>query len=108
MSNVRLEIGGREFSVACAEGEEDHVTMLGRKIDEKLRKMGGAAGQGESRMLLFAALLLADENHDLATRDGAPAPAEDHGPLFERLVEGVEAAAGRLEKLAGQLEQASR
>ena len=108
MSNVKLDIGGREFSVACAAGEEAHVTMLGQRIDDKLRDMGGAAGQGESRMLLFAALMLADENHELRDRDGAPKPAEDHGPALARLVGGIEGAAGRLEKLAETLEAAAR
>jgi cell division protein ZapA len=108
MSNVSLEIGGRNFNVASADGEEEHIKALGRKIDEKLRAMGGAAGQSESRMLLFAALLLADENHDLRTRDGAPEPVEDHGPAVEKLVSGIESAAARLEKLAEHLEQAAR
>ena len=108
MSNVSLDIGGRAFSVASADGEEEHIKMLGRKIDQKLNAMGGASGQSESRMLLFAALLLADENHELLTRDGAPPPPEDHGPAVEKLVSGIEAAAGRLEKLAEHLERASR
>ena len=79
MSNVSLEIGGRQFSVASADGEEEHVALLGRRIDEKLRAMGGAGGQSESRMLLFAALLLADEIHEMTVRGGAPDPADD-GP----------------------------
>ena len=114
MSNVKLDIGGREFSVACAAGEEAHVTMLGQLIDDKLRDMGGAAGQGESRMLLFAALMLADENHELRNRDGTPEPnedpksAEDQGPALARLVGGIEDAAGTLEKLAETLEAAAR
>ena len=68
MSNVTLEIGGRQFSVASADGEEAHVTALGRMIDDKLRAMGGAGGQSESRMMLFAALLLADEIHEIKSR----------------------------------------
>ena len=58
MSNVTLSIGGREYAVACAEGEEAHVTGLGRLIDAKLATMGGGSGQAEIRSLLFAALLL--------------------------------------------------
>ena len=29
MSNVTLSIGGRSYTVACAEGEESHVLGLG-------------------------------------------------------------------------------
>ena len=107
MSNVSLEIGGRQFSVASADGEEEHVALLGRRIDEKLRAMGGAAGQSESRMLLFAALLLADEIHEMTVRGGAPASADD-GSAVAKVAEGIEAAARRIENLALSLEQAAR
>ncbi|QGN53429.1 cell division protein ZapA [Novosphingobium sp. Gsoil 351] len=107
MSNVSLEIGGRQYSVASADGEEEHVAMLGRRIDEKLRAMGGAAGQSESRMLLFAALLLADEIHEMTVRGGAPAPP-DNGPALARIADGIDAAARRIENLAASLEAAAR
>ena len=106
MSNVNLEIGGRQFSVASADGEEQHVQLLGRRIDDKLRAMGGAAGQSESRMLLFAALLLADEIHEMTVRGGAPAP-EDTGPALAKVAEGIDAAARRLENLAAHLERSA-
>ena len=106
MSNVTLEIGGRSFSVASADGEEQHVATLGRMIDDKLRAMGGAAGQSESRMLLFAALLLADEIHEMTERGIAPVPKND-GPELERIARGIEDAATRIENLAAHLEQAA-
>ena len=105
MSNVSLEIGGRQYSVASADGEEEHVALLGRRIDEKLRSMGGASGQSESRMLLFAALLLADEIHEMTVRGGAPAPADD-GPALAKNAERIDAAALQIENLATHLEQA--
>lgn len=105
MSNVNLHIGGRSYNVTCAPGEEEHVAMLGRHIDEKVRTMGGAAGQSESRSLLFAALLLADDLHELRHRDGAPPP--DNTAEIERLCGAIDAAAERLEKLAEHLEQAA-
>ena len=40
MSNVTLLIGGRSYSVACAEGEEAHVEGLGQLIDGKIRDLG--------------------------------------------------------------------
>lgn len=98
MSNVNLTIGGRSFTVASADGEETHIEMLGRMIDDRLKKMGGAAGQSESRMLLFAALILADELHE-AHKGAAPT-----GPSAA-VVERVEALAARVEKLAASLEQ---
>ena len=106
MSNVTLEIGGRQFSVASADGEEQHVTALGRMIDDKLRAMGGASGQSESRMLLFAALLLADEIHEIKARGGVPLPADDT-PELERIARGIEDAATRITNLAAALERAA-
>ena len=106
MSNVALEIGGRAFSVASADGEEEHIKLLGRRIDDKLRAMGGASGQSESRMLLFAALLLADEIHEMTERGVAPVPKND-GPELERIARIVEDAAARVENLAATLESAA-
>ena len=104
MSNVALHIGGRAFTVACAAGEEDHITALGRIIDGKLHAMGAAAaGQNETRMLLFAALLLADELHE--TRNGPNAPPPPPEPVEDPvLAERLEAIAGALEKCALHLE----
>jgi len=98
MSNVALSIGGRQFTVACAAGEEDHVRELGRAIDSRLSAMGDPRGQNESRMLLFAALLLADELHEAKSAPAAPPPAT--AGLADRLG----AIATRLENLADLLE----
>lgn len=97
MSNVTLNIGGRQYLVACAAGEEDHVTRLGETIEAKVREIG-AAGNNEVRLLLFAALLLADENHELKAR-GSAAPTSA-GPSAAALT----ALADRLEKCASALE----
>jgi len=99
MSNVTLHIGGRSFTVACAEGEEAHVAGLGRMIDSKLAAMGDMTGQSEGRMLLFAALLLADEVHEARFRGPAQADAPPEG-LAGRL----DSIAARLENLAATLE----
>lgn len=104
MSNVQLTIGGRAYTVSCQDGQEGHITRLGQAIEAKISTLKGNAGQNEARTLLFAALLLADETHELRNRlaavppptlplDGPPLPAE----RFEALAE-------RLEKLAESLE----
>lgn len=102
MSNVTLPIGGRNFTVASADGEESHVEMLGRMIDDRLKRLGGASGQSETRMLLFASLLLADELHE--AHKGVVPPPAPAGPTPELLAK-VEALAARAEKLAAALEE---
>ncbi len=117
MSNLTLKIGGRDYTVACADGEEAHVSALGRLIDDKVQQMGNAA-QSEPRQLLFAALLLADELHEARGRPGSapaaatatpsaatPAPQPAADPLAaERHAEVLEAIALRLENCAAALE----
>jgi cell division protein ZapA len=100
MSNVKLDIGGRTFTVACAAGEEDHVTDLGRMIASKITTMGDFSSQSETRMLLFAALLMADELHEAHAR---PAPAHEPA-LSEGAARRLETIAERLENLAARLE----
>lgn len=101
MSNVTLTIGGRDYAVACDPGEEAQVARLGAMIDAKLTSMGTAASQGETRNLLFAALLLADEVHEL--KRGAPAagqpanPTPDHADALERIAARLESCASALE-----------
>ncbi len=98
MSNVTLQIGGRSYTVACAEGEETHVAALGGIIAEKVGRMG--PGHSEARQLLFAALLLADELDEARGRaaPASPAPSPSPDPAI------LEALADRLEKCAATLE----
>ena len=114
MSNVTLDIAGHSFTIACAEGEEDHVLMLGRMIDEKLGQMPNVSGQSETRMLLFSSLLLADELHELKFRqETSPSPppasaAAAPGPVSEGppdLPERLEHLAHKFENLAALLER---
>ena len=105
MSNVTLSIGGRSFTVACAEGEEAHILGLGTTIDGKLAAMDGMAGQSESRMLLFAALLLADELHEAAANPSSgPQPALEARDAMPQLAQRLGALAAKVENLADRLE----
>lgn len=104
MSNVNLAIGGRTFTVACADGEEAHITELGAMIDAKV-VASGAIAQNETRMLLFAALMLADEMHEvrgqLAQAVATHAQGGEAGAELEARIDHV---ARRLEALAEELE----
>lgn len=107
MSNVTLTIGGRPFTVSAADGEESHIEMLGRMIAERVTRGGGSPGQSEPRMLLFAALMLADELHDAHRQAPAPQaemPAGEARPAAE-VIARIENLAARVEKLAAHLEE---
>jgi cell division protein ZapA len=98
MSKVNLIIGGRDYAVACAAGEEDHVRYLGGLIEDKLESLPPATAQSETRVLLFAALLLADEVSEL--REQVPPEGGQNGGQDMRLAERLDAIAQRLEALA--------
>ena len=104
MSDVSLEVGGRKYTVACADGQEAHVQRLASVIDEKLGTMGANLSSQEAKNLLFAALLLADEL-DEAKRatPAAPPPAETDFD-GERLATQLERIASALENAAQVLE----
>jgi cell division protein ZapA len=115
MSNVNLTIGGRSFTLACADGQEGHVEGLGRLIDEKVAA-AGAVGQTETRMLLFAAIMLADEVHNLreqkaatpATPPPAPTANEDSMALPPEMLDRLAKIADSIENLASLLEEAPK
>ena len=98
MSNVNLSIGGRPYTVACGDGEEPHIERLVRMKDEKLARLPNIAGQSEPRLLLFAALFLADELHELRSRLPSSSAGEAAvGEALERVAETLESVASRLE-----------
>ena len=76
MSDVKLAVGGRNYTVSCADGQEDHVQRLAGIIDGKLASMGANLSSNEAKNLLFAALLVADEL-DEAKRAAEPPPEPD-------------------------------
>ncbi len=99
MAEVDLTIAGRPYRVACRAGEEENLRAAGALVDAKSREaIAGLGTLSESRQLLFAALLLADQivdgRHELV--DTGPDPA---------LVERAERLAERLESLADGLEK---
>lgn len=103
MSNVTISIGGRHYTVACGDGEEAHIERLGRLIDGKVADLANMGGQSEARTLLFAALLLADEVHELTSGKGRAAASEQEkhaNEALDRVAETLETLAERLENEA--------
>lgn len=103
MASVDIEIASRKYAVACRDGEQEHVRSVAAIVDQKAKDAATALGSlGESRQLLFASLLLADEIQELRNSGGvspAPAAAPDPalGQALERLAERIERIAAALE-----------
>lgn len=65
MPQVSIQIASRTYELACGEGEEERVQELAAYVDEKVgelrRQLPGAP---EIKLMVFAALLLADESRE--------------------------------------------
>jgi cell division protein ZapA len=97
MATIEVEVAGRRYSVACRDGDEEHLRSLAAVVDRRAQDAAEALGSlGEARQLLFASLLLAD---DLQGGVKPPAP-----PADPRVAEALEQLAERVESLADGLE----
>lgn len=66
MPEVEIEVGGRRFEVACQPGEEDYLNSAASALDKEASSIGDQLGRlSESRMLLLAGLMLADQAGNL-------------------------------------------
>ena len=73
MSQVTFNVGDKNYTIACAEGEETQVVKLAAMVDQKLKALGDNVSASPAQNMLFAALLLADE---LKEAGGAEEPAK--------------------------------
>lgn len=66
MPQVEITIGGRNFEVACQDGEEQFLMTAAAMLDVEASSLSTQIGRmPESRMLLMAGLLLADRTAGL-------------------------------------------
>jgi cell division protein ZapA len=71
LAQVTVTIAGKNYRMACADGEESHLESLGAIYDAKISEMRDAFGEiGDMRLHVMAALMIADE---LAEAKGAVA-----------------------------------
>ncbi len=100
MAEVNLTIAGRSYQVGCRPGEEDNLVAAARMVDATSREaLAGLGTLSESRQLLFASLLLADQ---LLEKPGAKEAVAAFDPT---LAPRIEALATRIESLAASLEE---
>jgi cell division protein ZapA len=65
MGQVSVPVNGRSFTVTCDDGQEPRIRRLAQYVDAKIGQFVGKIGQvGEARLLLLAALAIADELAD--------------------------------------------
>jgi cell division protein ZapA len=107
MGQVVVTVNGRAFPLGCADGEEARTRRLAQYVDAKLADFVKLHGQvGEARLLLLAALVIADELSDANDmvqheRNRARAPVVETPP---GVVRGIRGIAQRIESIAARLE----
>jgi cell division protein ZapA len=62
MASITATINGRQFRLACEDGEEDHLQALAEKLEQRVSDLHGKFGEiGDTRLTVMAALTIADE-----------------------------------------------
>jgi cell division protein ZapA len=65
MGQVNVTVNQRSYTVACGDGEEQHLTELAQYLDKRVGELTEAVGQvGDARLLLMAGLLICDDLSD--------------------------------------------
>ncbi len=110
MAVVNVMVNGRAYTIACDDGEEEHLRDLAVHVDERVRELLGSVGQvGDSRLLLMAALLITDDLIDARNKlelqkQQVGALNGSHDELAERMSHSEGVAADKLEKAAKRME----
>ena len=105
MAQVTLRINGYSYLVGCEDGQEGHLKAMGDAVQTRIDSIKTLGQTGEARLLMLAALLLADELHDkemvLRQPERMAPPAVD--PAFDAAVRRL---AIKAEEIAEALERA--
>ena len=114
MGQVSITINGRDYTIACDDGQEEHLTTLSDYLNSRIDEVVASVGQvGDTRLLVMLALLIADELSDSYV-ELAAARGEEGDPeltvgghkqaVEEDAVTAIEALAEHMETIAGRLE----
>jgi cell division protein ZapA len=110
MPLVNVMVNGRAYTLGCDEGEEERLRHLAGAVDAKAREALGMVGlnAGDVKLMLMAALLLADEHEELGRKLGRAsdmgALGTERESLHLRAAEAEAGAAEVLESAAKRLE----
>ena len=118
MAQVNVIINGRQFRMACEDGQEAHLTRLAENLDARIGKLRASFGEiGDTRLTVMAALTLADElaeatgklarlEPELAALQDARVVSADRTQATQAaVVAALNAAAERIETLTRRLNQ---
>ena len=109
MPQVILQINGRNYTLQCGEGQEEHLRRLARMVDDEIADIRDKIGPlGEIRLLIMASLMLADQVVELRQQLQDLSAELEHlrqqgdpqcRQTVSRLLQALDAASVRLERL---------
>ena len=69
MGRVNATIAGRQFRLACEDGQEEHLQGLAHDIDQRIINLRARFGEiGDTGLTVMAALMVADELEEAARK----------------------------------------
>jgi len=111
MSHINVTINGRQYRMACEEGQEVRLLKLAETLEARVTELRGKFGEiGDARLTVMAALTVCDElldttarlhtmEQELETARNMRAAAIDRARLTQTAVaSALNAAAERVEK----------
>jgi cell division protein ZapA len=118
MAQVNVTINGRQFRMACEDGQEGHLIELARDLDMRISGLRSKFGEiGDTRLTVMAALTVADElaeagyrlkrlEEELAALQDARALTSDRTRAAQAsIASALGAAAERIESITKKLNQ---
>ena len=116
MPQVTVTISGRQYRMACADGEEPHLESLAAHLDTKIEEMRASFGEiGDMRLQVMAGLTISDELSEAKKRIAAleqqiaglqsiALSGDERSQALESRITGdILRAADRIERLARSL-----
>src|SRR5665213_3515976 len=69
MSHINVTINGRQYRMACEEGQESRLLRLAESLESRIEQLRGKFGEiGDARLTVMAALTVCDELLDAGQR----------------------------------------
>jgi cell division protein ZapA len=113
MAQVTVKINGYAYTVGCEDGQEQHLAEMAQQVQgriDSIKALGGPSGEG--RLLVLAALLMADELHDtnielnnLRAIQPGGAPPAGGAPVPKPDTKRLSRLARKAEEIAASVEQ---
>ena len=106
MAQVDITVNNQNFLIACEDGQEDRLLDLSKIVDDKVGELAAQVGQvGQTRLLVMAALVIADELVDLRETVKLPT-GQNNDDKSGSVVACIDELSRRIEKIADLATQA--